>query len=558
MSAGSGASGGPDDGGDADDAPADATEREATAPTAGADVAAPSTSKQRRSKKHKRKKHKAKAGSRSGATDEASVEIGPLPDWEEVVTPDGVRYFYNHATGVSQFEEPADEAFQPATKLTKEFRSADGRIVEQPNGLGEASGTSGGGSGGAVAFTVDASVRAESTMEAHAGDGAAAATVAATAAAGAAAADGATGGKRKASDSSAASASFAHTTAAFEFAMGTEATAPDVPTARRDSGSGARAAVAAASSSHRQADADGSSSDGDRGSRRRSSRSHDASQQRRPSRRSSGRSRRRRESAGSHGRTRSPGAASVDSATRAAAAAGKASVSRDGNSDYGDGGSKVEGEGDETSLLDDIEVDVGGSVQRSRTSSDKVVKLFFIQSMCHAFICEAPMVVVEVVIRVPLDLLAAFVVALGACVARNAAWGQRASGFALDALLLLLIGVTAVVPGGILTAYRNFSAEDDTWDLTPIVTLLGNADPRRSIVIRHGQGEWAANADPPGRDELGRRVYDMDMLCGVPLAPPPVEIGVANDSDLEYGLSSGDDDGRGSDAGRSQELHTAA
>lgn len=125
--------------------------------------------------------------------------------------------------------------------------------------------------------------------------------------------------------------------------------------------------------------------------------------------------------------------------------------------------------------------------------------------LLHACLCEAPLAVVEGLLRGPLYLAAAAWVAIVALVGASGHAEQRAelsrhaAALAREGILLLCASLTLAVPfSTTCTVYGEVADRgDDDWDVGPVPTLLGAVDPLRFFVFAFGQaGEFAANGRP--------------------------------------------------------------
>lgn len=123
----------------------------------------------------------------------------------------------------------------------------------------------------------------------------------------------------------------------------------------------------------------------------------------------------------------------------------------------------------------------------------------------HGCLCEAPLAVLEGIIRAPCYFLAAAWVStvgrVGASAPaqrenRDRLLGQ-AQALAREGALLLAACLTLALPCvTYFTIYAN-ARDENVWDVRPVPTILGSVDPLRFFVFTHGQaGELAANGRP--------------------------------------------------------------
>lgn len=127
--------------------------------------------------------------------------------------------------------------------------------------------------------------------------------------------------------------------------------------------------------------------------------------------------------------------------------------------------------------------------------------------LLHGCLCEAPLAVIEGIVRAPFYLVAAaWVLIVGYLVGTTSRHSEhhhragllrRSAALAREGILLLLASLTLAVPFSTsCTVYRGVDP-DNEWDVRPVPTVIGAVDPLRFFVFAFGQaGELAANGQP--------------------------------------------------------------
>eukprot|EP00752_Nemacystus_decipiens_P007403 g6621.t1 len=136
--------------------------------------------------------------------------------------------------------------------------------------------------------------------------------------------------------------------------------------------------------------------------------------------------------------------------------------------------------------------------------------------LVHGCLCEAPLAVIEGLVRGPLYLAAAawtsIVSLIGSPshVEQRAELSQHAAALAREGVLFLVAAITLAVPFSTsFTVYGEAMERSDDWDVRTVPTFLGAVDPLRFFVFAFGQaGELAAN----GRPEPLRHLRDNSQL----------------------------------------------
>ena len=114
-----------------------------------------------------------------------------------------------------------------------------------------------------------------------------------------------------------------------------------------------------------------------------------------------------------------------------------------------------------------------------------VFSVFFI---LHVVLFEYPLLCIEGVLRtMVLIILSAFVCFLRLFRSEYQAWP-----FVRETLRTAAATLTLAIPGGALLPYRRFRF-DDSWNLSPLPTMIGYVDCRRFLTITLGQGHTAFN-----------------------------------------------------------------
>lgn len=153
-------------------------------------------------------------------------------------------------------------------------------------------------------------------------------------------------------------------------------------------------------------------------------------------------------------------------------------------------------------------------------------RLFAWFVLLHGCLCEAPLAVLEGLVRGPLYLVAAAWIAIVSLIGasshaeQRAELSQHAAALAREGILLLVATLTLAVPFSTsFTVYGEVIYRTDDWDVRTVPTLLGAVDPLRFFVFAFGQaGELASN----GRPEPLRQL-DSSQLSRWAIAPssPP-------------------------------------
>lgn len=419
------------------------------------------------------------AGVEDGGGGEESAGGGELV-WEEVVLADGTHYFYNHATGVSQYEEPG-EPYAPATGVTSVV--ADGGV-----GVGADGGADVGADGSAdtqvdVAGTHDYAgeagygAGAEGDETSWLGVGASGPPEVKSASAATALTDAATSGAaalpaKDSSDGAAAGPG------------GDRAS-----TAKRDKAAKrARKAARRARRQEKKAKAAAAAREG-------AERAKAAVRaQRRESHQGPRRSR----------VVRDPDDVTVDIREATGGAAGGSAS----DEERGRRGSGVE----ERRLVGQGARDV------SEQWVDSVMTVWWWQSMCHVTCCEGPMALLEAVVMAVVSLAGFVSFVVLSAVRKDKSLASRGCAMLIDCVAFVAAIPTLLIPGGLLLAYRDFDSERD-WQLRRLPTLLGPVDARRWYTVRNGVAAFAQNAVPAARSRWGSPIYDLDMLCCIPQTP---------------------------------------
>lgn len=150
-------------------------------------------------------------------------------------------------------------------------------------------------------------------------------------------------------------------------------------------------------------------------------------------------------------------------------------------------------------------------------------RLFAWFVLLHGCLCEAPLAVVEGLVRGPLYLVAAAWIAIVSLIGASSHAEQRAelskhaAALAREGVLLLAATLTLAVPFSTsCTVYGEVFDRTDDWDVHTVPTLLGAVDPRRFFVFAFGQaGELGSN----GRPEPLRQLDDNSRLSRWVVAP---------------------------------------
>lgn len=124
--------------------------------------------------------------------------------------------------------------------------------------------------------------------------------------------------------------------------------------------------------------------------------------------------------------------------------------------------------------------------------------------LLHGCLCEAPLAVVEGLVRGPLYLIAAAWVAIVSFIGaarhaeQRAELSKHAAALAREGTLLLVASLTLAVPfSTTFTVYGEVADRADDWDVRTVPTLIGAVDPLRFFVFAFGQaGELASNGRP--------------------------------------------------------------
>lgn len=152
---------------------------------------------------------------------------------------------------------------------------------------------------------------------------------------------------------------------------------------------------------------------------------------------------------------------------------------------------------------------------------ERVFTAFRWQSVCHAVACEAPALVVESTARSAAMLLGSLVLAVLAALRASdrparlrlaACWLREAIIFAFSVPSFVLPGLLACsvyvpctrcaramwLPRDMRVVsharrYQQLDNAGDDWDMSPLWTLIGDVDPRRFWIIRRGNGSYARN-----------------------------------------------------------------
>lgn len=134
----------------------------------------------------------------------------------------------------------------------------------------------------------------------------------------------------------------------------------------------------------------------------------------------------------------------------------------------------------------------------------------------HGCLCEAPLAVLEGVIRAPCYFLAAaWVFIVGRVGASSPAQREnrdrllgQAQALAREGALLLAACLTLSLPCATYFTIYGDARGEHVWDARPVPTILGSVDPLRFFVFAHGQaGELAANGRPEPLLSLPDHLY---------------------------------------------------
>lgn len=181
--------------------------------------------------------------------------------------------------------------------------------------------------------------------------------------------------------------------------------------------------------------------------------------------------------------------------------------------------------------------DTRGSAPSSR------IFLWFV--LLHGCLCEAPLAVIEGLIRGPLYLVAAAWIAIVSLIGasghaeQQAELSRHAAALGREGVLLLVASLTLAVPlSTSFTVYSEVTERGDDWGVRPVPTLLGAVDPLRFFVFALGQaGELASNGRPEPLRQLddnfhwyrwvmaadgGGRGRPDECIDGSPRFSPPV------------------------------------
>lgn len=133
--------------------------------------------------------------------------------------------------------------------------------------------------------------------------------------------------------------------------------------------------------------------------------------------------------------------------------------------------------------------------------------------LLHGCLCEAPLAVIEGLVRGPLYLFAASWIAIVSLIGasrrqhaeQRAELSRHAAALAREGILLLVATLTLALPFSTsFTVYGEVLDRTDDWDARAVPTLLGAVDPLRFFVFAFGQaGELASNGRPEPLRQLG-------------------------------------------------------
>ena len=150
-------------------------------------------------------------------------------------------------------------------------------------------------------------------------------------------------------------------------------------------------------------------------------------------------------------------------------------------------------------------------VQRTGVDINRYRLCFYL----NILLLEYPLVVLEGFVRVLLLLILMtmlLVASIMLCGFKNCTSSSLSYLFLIGREVVVTSAAISslIVPFVIFIIYRDYDAEN-TWDLSPLPTIIGHVDPRRFLVITLGSASEADNIDI---DITGRKCKTMDKFGG--------------------------------------------
>lgn len=122
------------------------------------------------------------------------------------------------------------------------------------------------------------------------------------------------------------------------------------------------------------------------------------------------------------------------------------------------------------------------------TMSSREKFIFSVFFILHVIFFEYPLLCIEGALRT----IVLVTITICVCILRIFSSEYQMWPFIRETLRTAAISLTIAIPGGALLPYRRFRF-DDSWDLSPLPTMVGYVDCRRFLTITLGQGHTASN-----------------------------------------------------------------